>query len=607
VKFLIIKLKHDLANDTELALAKLEAEGLVGASATEVANLADLLFEIPQLHKSIRLEAPSPRIQDVFLRMPYPGKYQGLMFRDVDVDLGVLKSRMTYCRDLFAICSESETLRNLDSVGIDFRNSEILEASHRRIPLSNSIRLFELDDVETPWLLRVVVDHTFLECSDHVVRLANKLTDVDRLYSGAVNHLSSTFDRSFAASVSMGYKWIEDFIDDRRAPNAYASHSLFGLRGRFFPRMVRSLANILVPNAEQIVVDPFGGVGTLGVELSLLGIATRSYELNPLFSLVSRAKLRALSLSKSEEDMLEEIRDYAQKLRLGQMWAPESLERADIPKIPAQLARNIKVENLALMSQLKRQIDRVCSRDLAEVAYLSIAYYAKSMATKYSSSKILTSFWAHISKTLYLSKFMRKLYADGLCTRPVNAQFETADIKDLSKKETNASRLITSPPYSTAIDYVGNDAVAYYALGFGSHEQVERQMIGSSKLGWYKRSNGDLGELQNSVPPAARVCVDTLAQSNETKALCMMKYMADMSDAFRQVSTAMLPNGTATFIVGTSQNFRIAKKNLTLPLALATVQIAERYDLHLERQLEILLTKNNDGDIKNETVLFFRK
>ena len=297
-----------------------------------------------------------------------------------------------------------------------------------------NLRLIPLVSPETPWLLRIVPDHTFLECSDHAVRLAQKIGDVDRIYEGAVAHLSSCFDRPFAASVSMGYKWIEDFIDDRRAPNAYASHSLFGLRGRFFPRMVRSLLNAVSRDSDALIVDPFGGVGTLGIESSLLGIRSRSYDINPFFTSVSQAKHKALLLTRAQEQQLDEVRNYAQTLRTGSD-AYFLNEEPPTVTIPAQLGRGIAENNLKLLADLKRAIAARCSDELRPVAMLAIAYYAKSMATKYPRQKILTAFWAHLSKVMYLSRFMKHLYEDGLCVKPGVAEFGTRDVKELGGAE----------------------------------------------------------------------------------------------------------------------------------------------------------------------------
>jgi hypothetical protein len=443
MRFLIFKLKHDLANDSELVIARAEVEALVGRESEEILNLADFFFKVRAIDEAVRSEdTATQRIQHVLLRMPYPGRYQALVFEDVIPDIGKLKKRLTYIRDLFLVCTTQQMLVALKQCGVCVRN---VAAVRKRFGESfgPSIRVFSLPDANTPWLVRIVTDHAFIECSDHAVRLAQQPRDVDRIYSGAVHHLASNFDRAFSPSVSVGYKWIEDFIDDRRAPNAYASHSLFGLRGRFFPRMVRALSNTLLPNSGALL-DPFGGVGILGIEAALLGISSYSFDINPLFTLISRAKHKALVLSSAEETQLEHVRDYAQSVRTKAMPITE-VDDAAVPKIPGLLSRFIKQDNLRLIAALKCEVDRTCSKEVAMLAYLAIAYYAKSMATKYTNAKILTGFWAHISKILYLSRFMQHLYKDGLCDRPADAAFETQDVKQLSNHFSEASAVITSP------------------------------------------------------------------------------------------------------------------------------------------------------------------
>src|SRR6266542_344222 len=107
MKFVIFKLKHDIANDSELPLVKGEAEALAGVATTEISNLADLIFQVPALADSIKAQ-PEQRLQDVLLRMPYPGKYQALLACDTSPDFQRLRRRLTYCRDLFVICTAED-------------------------------------------------------------------------------------------------------------------------------------------------------------------------------------------------------------------------------------------------------------------------------------------------------------------------------------------------------------------------------------------------------------------------------------------------------------------------------------------------------------------
>lgn len=55
-----------------------------------------------------------------------------------------------------------------------------------------------------------------------------------------------------------------------------------------------------IPDSNQIVLDPFGGVGTTPVTAYLRGHSVLSYEINPFPALVQRAKLDAISHRKKD-------------------------------------------------------------------------------------------------------------------------------------------------------------------------------------------------------------------------------------------------------------------------------------------------------------------
>lgn len=55
-----------------------------------------------------------------------------------------------------------------------------------------------------------------------------------------------------------------------------------------------------VPSPEQVVLDPFGGVGTTPITAYLRGHSVLSYEINPFPALVQRAKLDAISHRKKD-------------------------------------------------------------------------------------------------------------------------------------------------------------------------------------------------------------------------------------------------------------------------------------------------------------------
>ena len=80
-----------------------------------------------------------------------------------------------------------------------------------------------------------------------------------------------------------------------------------------------------------------------------------------------------------------------------------------------------------------------------------------------------------------------------------------------------------------------------------------------------------------------------------------------MDTAFRQLSETLSHDGKIAMVIATDQTFSANAKRFNLPLALATQQLAERHSLQVENTWEVDLTKNNDGDIKRESILTMAK
>jgi len=63
-------------------------------------------------------------------------------------------------------------------------------------------------------------------------------------------------------------EWIDKFGDT----NAYAFHNLYPYKGKFYPRVVRTLINSFKLDEKSLLLDPFNGSGTATHEASLMGV-----------------------------------------------------------------------------------------------------------------------------------------------------------------------------------------------------------------------------------------------------------------------------------------------------------------------------------------------
>jgi len=63
-----------------------------------------------------------------------------------------------------------------------------------------------------------------------------------------------------------------DFVDSYNDTNAYAFHNLYPYKGKFYPRVVRTLINAFGLTQKDLVLDLFNGSGTTTHEASIMGI-----------------------------------------------------------------------------------------------------------------------------------------------------------------------------------------------------------------------------------------------------------------------------------------------------------------------------------------------
>lgn len=615
----IFRVKHDVQNDSELSLAKLELRGTFpGVEIKEVTNLVDILCEEPL---ASLLKAPGARFQDVFLRLPYTGAIQGYVVEDELRNVESLIDRLCYFRDFFVVVQESDATRNY---------SRLVSSSDRSFTpsRSESVKFLTLNPHTQVFLragnlpitiFRFVPIHLFLEASDHVGRLAMRPEDVERMFKSVSRHFVANFKRPYSASSSRGFKWIEDFVDDRRAPSAYSSHSFFGLRGKFFPRMVHALLNYLDAKPTDKILDPFCGVGTLGVEASLMGLNTVNSDINPFFKLVGQIKCDALHLdSNTLRQQVEELLDAIQSEVPGK--APkESLSldfssNGDTPeiKIPPALMKNVQDTSIATMELILARISEFDDPAFRNFAKIPLAYYAKSMLRKYTPQKIVRAYWGHLWRMLYVVQYQSRVLEKIRPLKLGRACFENWDIRNLSHHIRDVDLIVTSPPYTTAIDYVGNDAHAMYVVGATTdHAAIDAQTIGTTKLGRkdYTAHIVNATPEFKQIPEKAQQTLQVLYNGSTAatrKASALLKYYWDMSTAFLQMKNALREGGRLAMIIGTEQSVTVNRRRHVLKVADSIADLGQRYFTLVERY-DIELAKTTAGGVYSETILLFKR
>ena len=261
-----------------------------------------------------------------------------------------------------------------------------------------------------------------------------------------------------------------------RAFNQYITHWFYPYKGKFHPQMVRALANIIGMREGDSLLDPFVGSGTAAVEAALLGVKCIGLDASPLCALIAKVKVNA-------------VHHYAKiKNPPGEEFMPTA--NADPLPPPADIS---KMLTNPLVGFLR----------LAELITLS------DRVRRNRKSKNLLS--DNLDKMIRSVELMR----DGcrnLGIKPTPADIRVGDARTLPLADESIDGIITSPPYSIALNYAANDAHALDALGLNTariaDEFIGVRGVGKQKLRLYREDMSQAySEMRRVLKPGAKAAI----------------------------------------------------------------------------------------------------
>ncbi len=256
-----------------------------------------------------------------------------------------------------------------------------------------------------------------------------------------------------------------------RSVNQYLTHWIYPYKGKFHPQMIRALLNIIGLERGDTVLDPFVGSGTTAVEAQLLGINCIGIDISPLCVLQSKVKAESIDVL----PQIAEWKDEITKRTKPSLLNPEkqTLDHA-IDSIPEEKVRNFyKMAKLVAVSdnaRRGREFESAFLRNL-ELMISSVSDYAQIV--------------------------------EELDLKLGRVDIETGDSRALPLSDASVDGIVTSPPYSIALDYVSNDAHALNDLGYDLAE-IREEFVGVRGKGQMriKLYNEDL---KNSLKEMLRV------------------------------------------------------------------------------------------------------
>lgn len=258
-----------------------------------------------------------------------------------------------------------------------------------------------------------------------------------------------------------------------RSVNQYLTHWIYPYKGKFHPQMIRALLNIIGLKQGNTVLDPFIGSGTAAVEAQLLGINCIGIDVSPLCVIQSKVKTESIYV-------LPQIVELKPSL-----FNLETLDDS-INSIP-----NDKVKNFHKMAKLVAISDNARrGRELSNA-------FLKNLELMISS----VSDYCQVVKELNIELGQ--------------IDIKTGDSRALPLDNESIDGIVTSPPYSIALDYVANDAHSFKDLGYDA----------------LKMRNDFIG----------------VRGTGKTK---MELYNADMKKSYSEMYRLLKPNKYAVIVIG---------------------------------------------------------
>jgi len=317
--------------------------------------------------------------------------------------------------------------------------------------------------------------------------------------------------------------------------NQYLTHWIYPYKGKFHPQMVRAILNIIGLKPGQTVLDPFVGSGTLPLEAMLLGINSIGIDASPLCILQS-------SVKSSCYRFLEQIGD-----------ATPGTERGATGDLSTAVSR-------------KKLLTRIQGiKDDGAREFLTLAYLVAVSDSARRSRDFGESFAKNVHRMTESATDLSRVQQD-LGLQFAKTDIRLGDARHLPLPAESIDGVVTSPPYSIALDYVANDLHS-------------------------------LAEMGIDVPSLRSAMIGVRGRGTDRPAL----YNEDLRDSIAEIHRVLKPGCCAVIVIGDA-----TYDGKSVESVARTIDIARGLGFELLANVpKIIFGLYNV--MQSESILFFRK
>lgn len=229
-----------------------------------------------------------------------------------------------------------------------------------------------------------------------------------------------------------------------RSVNQYLTHWIYPYKGKFHPQMIRALLNIIGLKEGDIVFEPFSGSGTTALEAQLLGINFMGIDISPLCVIQGKVKTKSVYVI---DEILKSKNTIIFKLK------PSLFNNEhDFYKVLKDI-ENEEVREFFTLAKLLAVSDESRRGRNFEQSFIKNVHLMINSIKDY------------------------KEIAEKLHLKLGNVNLKMGDSRKIELPDNSVDGIITSPPYSIALDYVENDAHSLEDMGYKLNE-IREDFIG---------------------------------------------------------------------------------------------------------------------------------
>jgi len=305
--------------------------------------------------------------------------------------------------------------------------------------------------------------------------------------------------------------------------NQYLTHWYYPYKAKFHPQMVKALINSMGLQRDQKLLDPFVGSGTALIEAKLIGLDSVGIDIDPFCVFMSKVKTGLLDIHHEQLKVIDlhAAFNYFRmfKGKSSEVGLTKFVDASTTSKSPF-LGMDERIHDFYLLSYLYALSDYTyIKRDMRKGFQQNISQIMKSIHTFNTLKKQLDLRMGKVDVRHGDARFLEK---HGIQSGSIDG-------------------IVTSPPYSIAVDYIAMDLHTFKYLGI-EPESLKDKLVG----------------LKGKHEERVRI------------------YFDDMALAFQSMFNVLKPKARCAVIIGD-----VTFEGKKLPIAQHFIDIAEKIGFKL--------------------------